>query len=200
MLIPARNYAEPAQGHYILNPSGLEAAVASPHLICIIDMQAELGAYECNGTIEAIRQSLRKQSDGRAILFVLWPDAGPVVPELALAEGVQNVEVQKKRDGGEDLFRFWEDQGRPNNIQMMGINLNVCVYNAVAEFLACCEAAEAVPPLIHFQKSTLADTNYLDDPGFGWDHFRHVISSYCRHQKPPEDTEYVAADQTPEMV
>ena len=27
MLIPARNYAEPAQGHYVLNPSGLEAAV-----------------------------------------------------------------------------------------------------------------------------------------------------------------------------
>jgi hypothetical protein len=198
--LPARSYAEPAQGYYILNPSELEAVVANPHLICIVDMQAELGAYDCKESIYAIRQSLRKQPAGQVILFVLWPGAGPVIPELAFAAGVQSVAVQKERDGGEEMFRFWEDQGRPKNIQMMGINLNVCVYNAVAEFLSCCEAAEAVPPLIHFQKSTLADTNYLDDPGFGWDHFRHVISSYCRHQKPPEDTEYVAADQTPEMV
>jgi hypothetical protein len=195
MLIPARSYVEPDQDHYILNPAGTEAMVASPRLTCVVDVQAELGAYECKGIIEAIQQSFRNPRANRPVLFVLWPDAGPVVPEIASAKGIHSETVQKARDGGEELLRFWERHGRPKNIQMMGINLNVCIYNAVSEFLSCCERAGIEPPVIHFQKSTLADTNYIDDPKFGWDHFRHVISAYCPHQKPPSNTKYVLADQ-----
>jgi hypothetical protein len=191
MLIPVCSYIEPGPGHYILIPPNKEAGVAKPQLACIVDMQAELDAYKCQGIIEAIQQSLRNPQVRQPVLFILWPDAGPVIPELAFAGGIQSEAVQKVHDGGEELLRFWERQDRPGNIQMMGINLNVCVYNAVGEFLSCCDKDGIEPPIIHFKKSTLADTNYLDDPKFGWDHFRHVISAYCPHQKPPQDTEYV---------
>ena len=74
--LPARSYAEPAQGYYILNPSELEAVAANPHLICIVDMQAELGAYDCKESIYAIRQSLGMQPAGigQAVSAQLYQD------------------------------------------------------------------------------------------------------------------------------
>ena len=74
---------------------------------------------------------------------------------------------------------------------MMGLNLNVCIFNAVSEFIACCRDRQVEPPLIHFKVETLADSNYLDDPKFGWDYFRNVISAHCPGQSPPPDTMYV---------
>ena len=53
---------------------------------------SESSAQPSSGAVSQARAA------GQVILFVLWPGAGPVIPELAFAEGVQSVAVQKERD------------------------------------------------------------------------------------------------------
>jgi len=189
--IAANSYAEPGHGHYILNPSSAEGIPGESCLFCVVDLQADVDAYKCNGLVRAVQQELSRLRKEQAVLFILWPDAGPVVPEIALPSGVDSETAVKKGDGGAELFQFWGKRGRPGNIQMMGLNLNVCIFNAVSEFIACCRDRQVDPPLIHFKVETLADSNYRDDPKFGWDHFRNVISAHCPGQSPPPDTMYV---------
>ncbi len=189
--VPARSYAEPAPDWYVLNASCRGIQLEEPSLFCVVDLQEQLDAYKCKGLVSAVQARSSGLSPNQSVIFILWPDGGPVVPEIKTKPDVPREDVTKREDGGRELYQFWAKHGRPQNIEVQGCNLNVCVFNLIAEFLKCCQENSVEPPLIHFRRETLADSNYLDDPRFGWDHFRNVMSAYCPEQEPPADTKYV---------
>jgi len=165
--------------------------MGEPMLICVVDLQEQLDACKCKGLVPAVQARISGLSPNQSVIFILWPDGGPVVLEIKAKPDVHREDVTKSEDGGLELYGFWEKHEKPQNIELQGLNLNVCVFNLVAEFLKCCQENSVEPPLIHFRRETLADSNYLDGPKFGWDHFRNVMSAYCPEQEPPEDTKYV---------
>ncbi len=158
----------------------------------MVDLQEQLDAYKCKGLVSAVQARSSGLSPNQSVIFILWPDGGPVVPEIKTKPDVPREDVTKREDGGLELYQILgQARKTPEHRVRKGLNLNVCVFNLVAEFLKCCQENSVEPPLIHFRRETLADSNYLDDPRFGWDHFRNVMSAYCPEQEPPADTKYV---------
>jgi hypothetical protein len=185
--VPPQSYVEESD-MFILNAGCSESSIEAPGLVCVIDLQEQLGACKCTGLVSAIRASLIRRPN-IPTLFILWPDAGTNVLELQNIPGERHIKV---KDGGQELFDFWVKHGSAGNIEIAGINLNVCIFNAIAEFLEVCKDAGCTSPVIHLNRRMLADDNYLDNPQFGWDHFRHVLAAYCPNQGYPQDTAYIA--------
>ena len=189
--IAPKSFLEPGPGYFVLNAGDLPVSFTKPRLRCILDVQDELGARSCPHLIPAIVRTI--QMENGSTLCIEWPDAGETVPEIVGASpGVHREKKGKDNDGGSLLYEFWTKLGRPASIEVMGENMNVCVFNLVHEFFRFCQENSAPVPQIHFRVECLGDTNYPgDQQREGWDHFRLVTAEAFTKQKPPRDTVYL---------